>query len=150
MVSEVCTRTSRSRTKSHLLLPLCFLRMGSQTPAASPPGTPRSCQPPAPHHCPAATGLSPWVHSAGNVAGQASCHPVIQAPIVLVQRLGYPWDHPSPCVRTVAPLEGEKPGSTARLPTRAEHVCPASGRGGKLAARGLGVHSLSHSTWAPV
>lgn len=61
---------------SHLLLPVCFLGMGSEPLAASLPGTPGS-------HATFPLALLPsyhWgfllpLHPAGNSAGQASCLP---------------------------------------------------------------------------
>lgn len=94
-----------ARMMSHLLLPLCFLGAGSQTPAASPAGAPISCQPPRIYH------WGSLVHS----AGQAS-HPALSSTEILI-----PSDGPFLCVGAVAPLcEGEMPGST---------IWPPSGQG---------------------
>lgn len=123
--------------RSHLLLPLRFLGLG----------LPHRLAPAPSHCCPATPG--------------AFCSPPY---IQLAAVQGKPLIHPDPgtsCPGTEVAVPFRWPFSVAhgkgRLlarvphpPTRAGPVCPASGRGEKLAASGLRTCSLSQPTGACV
>ena len=111
--------------------------------------TPGSPRPPPPLPCQLPLGLLPRVRSAGNFVGQAPCPPLIQGPSALVQRLGHPWDRPSPCGGTVHRWKGR---CLARLLaphlSRACLSCICQCK--RSLQQSADMHALNHSSRAPV